>query len=90
VPLKSSQSSQPELITELPTDFESALLALEALVAKMESGELSLEASLESYERGVALSKICQEQLAKAEQQVRILEADLLKPFSGNHASTSS
>lgn len=90
MPLKSSQPSQSEQITELPTDFESALAALEALVAKMESGELSLEASLESYERGVALSKICQEHLAKAEQQVRILEADLLKPFSGNNASTTN
>lgn len=90
MPLKSSQPSQSEQSTELPTDFESALAALEALVAKMESGELSLEASLESYERGVALSKICQEQLAKAEQQVRILEADLLKPFLGDNASISN
>jgi exodeoxyribonuclease VII small subunit len=90
VPLKSSQPSQSEQITELPADFESALAALESLVAKMESGQLSLEASLESYERGVALSKICQEQLSKAEQQVRILEADLLKPFSGDSALTSN
>ncbi len=87
MPLKSSKPSQSEQITELPTDFESALAALESLVAKMESGDLSLEASLESYERGVALSKICQEQLAKAEQHVRVLEADLLKPFSTDNAS---
>lgn len=90
MPAKPAQSTQFSQATELPSDFESALVALEALVAKMETGELSLEASLASYERGVALSKICQEQLSKAEQQVRILEADLLKPFSGDNALTSS
>jgi exodeoxyribonuclease VII small subunit len=89
-PTQPAQSIQIEQSAALPSDFESALAALEALVAKMESGDLSLEASLESYERGVALSKICQEQLSKAEQQVRILEADLLKPFSGDNASTSN
>lgn len=75
--------------TALPEDFESALAALEALVAKMESGDLSLEASLEAYQHGVALSKVCQAHLSKAEQHVRILEADLLKPFSADLASPS-
>jgi exodeoxyribonuclease VII small subunit len=81
VPIKPAQLDQT---LERPKDFESALAALEALVAKMESGDLSLEASLLAYEQGVALSKICQEQLSQAEQQVRMLEADLLKPFSGD------
>jgi len=90
VPAKPAQSVQSAQTATLPKDFESALAALEVLVAKMESGDLSLEASLESYKRGVALSKICQDQLSKAEQQVRILEGDLLKPFSGDNASTSS
>lgn len=86
----SVKTAQPDPTLERPKDFESALAALEALVAKMESGDLSLEASLLAYEQGVALSKICQEQLSKAEQQVRMLEADLLKPFSGDHSAISA
>jgi exodeoxyribonuclease VII small subunit len=86
VPVKPAQLDQT---LERPKDFESALAALEALVAKMESGDLTLEASLLAYEQGVALSKICQEQLSQAEQQVRMLEADLLKPFSGDNSTIS-
>lgn len=63
--------------------FESALSELESLVAQMEAGELTLEASLEIYQKGLSLSKVCQDHLAQAEQKVRVLEADLLKPFSG-------
>jgi exodeoxyribonuclease VII small subunit len=47
----------------------------------MESGSLSLEQSLTAYQRGVALSQVCQDRLAHAEQQVKILEAGMLRPF---------
>lgn len=63
-------------------DFETALHELEDLVAKMEEGELPLEQSLAAYQRGVGLVRICQDRLAKAEQQVRVLEGELLKPFN--------
>jgi len=63
-------------------DFETALHELEDLVAKMEEGELPLEQSLAAYQRGVDLVRICQDRLAKAEQQVRVLEGELLKPFN--------
>ncbi len=72
-------------------DFEKALAELEALVASMESGELSLEDSLQRFERGVQLTRACQQALAEAEQKVRILldkdGGDELEPFepdSGN------
>lgn len=64
---------------ELPQDFESAIAELESLVAGMESGGMTLEQSLAAYQRGVALSKICQQRLSAAEQQVKVLEADMLK-----------
>ncbi|MEI2417762.1 exodeoxyribonuclease VII small subunit [Orrella sp. JC864] len=67
----------------LPQDFETALAELEALVADMESGAQPLEASLAAYRRGVALSRICQDRLAQAEQQVKVLEGELLRPFEG-------
>jgi exodeoxyribonuclease VII small subunit len=63
-------------------DFESALLALEAIVGQMESGSLPLEQSIEAYTRGVALLQTCQKSLNDAEQQVRILtESNQLVAF---------
>ena len=59
---------------ELP--FEEALARLEALVERMESGELSLEESLASFEQGIALTRSCQEALSKAEQKVKILSGN--------------
>lgn len=58
---------------EAPVDFEQALAELEALVERMESGELSLEDSLKSFERGIALTRQCQQALTAAEQKVEIL-----------------
>jgi exodeoxyribonuclease VII small subunit len=54
-------------------NFEKSLKELESLVKKMEKGDLSLEASLEHFERGVQLSRACQEALKAAEQKVEIL-----------------
>lgn len=65
----------------LPQDFEAALGELEALVAKMEDGSMPLESSLAAYRRGVDLVRVCQDRLARAEQQVRVLEGELLRPF---------
>ena len=68
----------------LPQDFETALAELEALVATMEDGTLPLEQSLAAYRRGVELSRICQERLAQAEQQVKVLEGELLRPLDSS------
>lgn len=54
-------------------DFERALQELERLVKHMEDGELSLEESLKTFERGVHLSRVCQQALEEAEQRVRVL-----------------
>ena len=55
------------------TDFEKSLKELENLVEKMEQGDLSLEDSLSHFERGVQLSRACQQALKTAEQKVAIL-----------------
>jgi exodeoxyribonuclease VII small subunit len=65
----------------LPQDFETALAELEALVQAMENGSLPLEQSLAAYRRGVELTRICQERLSQAEQQVKVLEGELLRPL---------
>lgn len=64
-----------------PKDYESALAELEAIVADMEAGQLSLDASLAAYKRGAELLAYCRRQLADAEQQVSILENGRLAPF---------
>jgi exodeoxyribonuclease VII small subunit len=53
--------------------FEESLTELESLVEKMEAGELSLEESLQQFERGVVLARGCQTALKEAELKVRIL-----------------
>ena len=58
--------------TDTP-NFERSLQELEALVEKMEQGDLSLEESLSHFERGVQLSRTCQQALKDAEQKVEIL-----------------
>ena len=69
--------------TDAPS-FESALSELEALVERMEAGQLSLEQSLAAYKRGAELLKLCQSQLADAQQQVKVLEAGALRNFAGD------
>ncbi len=65
-----------------PISFESAMAELEQLVAKMESGELPLEASVAAYQRGSELVQYCAAQLERVEKQVKVLEGDMLKPFA--------
>ena len=59
-----------------PVDFEAALAELEELVSRMESGTLSLEASLEAFERGIKLTRDCQAALRQAELRVKALTQD--------------
>ena len=54
-------------------DFEHSLDQLEQLVARMEGGELSLDDSLASFERGIGLYRHCQQALEKADLRVRLL-----------------
>jgi exodeoxyribonuclease VII small subunit len=73
---------------DAPRSFESALAELEKIVASMESGELSLEGSLAAHKRGLELAQYCQSVLARAQQQVRVLEENTLKNLSGDDEST--
>lgn len=64
-----------------PASFEIAMSELESLITEMEAGQLPLDASLTAYKRGGELIRYCQEQLANAEQQIKQLDGDSLKPF---------
>lgn len=54
--------------------FEEALAQLEAIALKLESGELTLEESIESYEKGVALAQYCRKKLDEAQRKIEILQ----------------
>ena len=69
--------------TEPPESFEAALAELEKIVASMESGKLTLEQSLAAHKRGLELAQYCQGILARAQQQVKVLEDNTLKNFPG-------
>ncbi|OGI66054.1 MAG: exodeoxyribonuclease VII small subunit [Candidatus Muproteobacteria bacterium RBG_16_60_9] len=56
-----------------PLDFEAALLELQSIVEKMESGEQTLEQALAAFQRGVELTRSCQKGLKDAEQRVEKL-----------------
>ncbi len=56
--------------------FETSLEALEKIVHELERGDLSLEKSLELFERGIKLSRECQERLNQAERRIEILMRD--------------
>ena len=59
--------------TRKPPDFEKSLAELEALVERLEDGDLSLEESLSAFEKGVKLTQECQQALADAQQRVQVL-----------------
>ncbi len=54
-------------------DFEAAIAELESIVKKLEEGDLTLESSLQLYERGVQLSRFCHARLEEAEQRIELL-----------------
>jgi exodeoxyribonuclease VII small subunit len=68
------------------SQFEAAMEELEKLVEQMERGDISLEESLKSFERGIKLTRTCQQALQDAEQKVQILleknGQQTLEPFN--------
>jgi len=61
---------------EQPKSFEASLEALEEIVRQLERGDLPLEKSLELFEKGIGLSRQCQERLNQAERRIEILLRD--------------
>jgi exodeoxyribonuclease VII small subunit len=65
-----------------PISFEAGLDELNALVARMETGDAPLADMLSSYQRGTALLKYCESQLQAAQEQLKVLDEDTLKSLS--------
>ncbi len=89
MPKKKNDKTQPEQMK-----FEQAMDELEKIVAKMEEGGLTLDESIEKFERGIRLSQICAKHLRKAELKVEKLtrtdDGELVaEPFEPEIGETS-
>lgn len=79
---KSTETEDVVQTQPQPQDFEHAASELENIVAAMESGQMSLQESLSNYKRGMELLQYCQTTLTNSQQQIKILEANMLKNFT--------
>lgn len=71
-------------------DFEAALAELETIVERLEGGQQTLEEALASFQRGIELTRVCQQGLKEAEQKVEQLIQEQggvrIEPFTGPEA----
>ncbi len=67
-----------------PASYEQALAELERLVQAMEGGQMPLDQLLVSYQRGADLLQACRARLQAVEEQVKVLDEGLLKPWAGS------
>jgi len=84
-PEEAGPSAAAEASAEASPNFEASLTELEAIVDRLEEGDLPLEEALAAFEAGVALTRSCAEQLAAAERKVEVLMRDgaqwITRPF---------
>jgi len=78
-------------MTTQPISFDDGLDRLEALVQRLEAGNLGLEEALREFEEGVNLSRSLQQQLAAAQRRVEVLRQGLggeyrAEPLEGDQA----
>ena len=68
------KTSLPNPADDAALSYEAALQQLEALVSRMDSGQMPLDDLLAGYQRGAQLLKICRDKLAVVEQQIKQLD----------------
>lgn len=81
MPKAAAKTEVPSPEQEVPATYEAALGELEALVQRLESGDLPLDELLSSYQRGTALLQTCRDKLQAVEDQIKVLDAGVLKPW---------
>ena len=72
----------PKAPFKTPATFEAALEELEQLVGLIESGQLPLEQLLTGYQRGAELLAYCRDKLQAVEDQIKVLDEGVLKPWT--------
>jgi exodeoxyribonuclease VII small subunit len=65
----------------LPHSYEDAMQELDALVRRLESGEMPLDQLLSGYQRGAALLQFCRDRLQAVEDQIKVLDEGTLKTW---------
>ncbi|WHZ12320.1 MAG: Exodeoxyribonuclease VII small subunit [Burkholderiaceae bacterium] len=65
-----------------PASYEAALEELEQLLARLESGKMPLDQLLGGYQRGAELLKFCRDKLEAVENQIKVLDDGVLKPWT--------
>jgi len=75
---RSAQSAPQEPVAP---SYEAALDELERLVAQLDAGQLPLDELMTHYQRGAALLAFCRDKLQAVENQIKVLEANELKPW---------
>ena len=66
----------------MPASYELALAELEKIVARIDAGQMPLEELLTGYRRGADLLAFCRERLQAVEEQIKVLDNGVLKPWS--------
>jgi exodeoxyribonuclease VII small subunit len=65
-----------------PATYELALSELDRLVQQMEGGQMPLDQLLDGYKRGAELLAFCRQRLQAVEDQVKLLDEGVLKPWT--------
>ena len=78
---KALASSPAPAAAPEPASYEAALEELEALVARIESGQLPLDQMLAGYQRGAALLAFCRQRLDAVQEQIKVLDDGQLQPW---------
>lgn len=69
-------------ISPMPATYEAALSELEQIVARIDAGQMPLEELLTGYRRGADLLAFCRERLQAVEEQIKVLDKGVIKPWS--------
>ena len=75
------KSPAPPSTPPMPASYEAALQELEQLVGQLESGQMPLDQLLAGYQRGAALLAFCRDRLTAVEEQIKVLDDGVLKPW---------
>ncbi|MFT4192679.1 MAG: exodeoxyribonuclease VII small subunit [Comamonas sp.] len=73
----------------MPATYEAAVEELEALITRIESGQLPLDQLLSGYQRGAQLLAFCRGRLDAVEQQIRVLDGGEAVPWSRGEGAPS-